>query len=142
VRLAFPSQAILPPSRKTHGQPHVSWEFICNIGFEYGLLRGRRLWRWTAAVSGPSFSFFLHQSYNITIPAVTNGLLSSFFPTDLHCLSALHHLPGGHRSRGHEFAPRIRLQGALSCSLPKSPSCLPLLSLALVDLFCSMCSSP
>jgi len=30
-----------------------SWEFICNLGFEYGLLRGQRQWRWTAAVSTP-----------------------------------------------------------------------------------------
>jgi len=30
-----------------------SWEFICNLGFEYSLLRGRRQWRWTAAVSTP-----------------------------------------------------------------------------------------
>src|SRR5438309_9526830 len=28
-----------------------SWEFICNLDFEYGLLRGRRQWRWTDAVS-------------------------------------------------------------------------------------------
>ena len=33
---------------------HDSWEFICNLGFEYGLLRGRRQWRWTAAVSTPT----------------------------------------------------------------------------------------
>lgn len=105
---------------------HVSWEFICNIGFEYGLLRGRRLWRWTAAVSGPSspsFSPSLHQSYHI--PAVTNGLLYFFFPQiyiacrlctisqvviDLVGLSLL-----------HEFDCKVRF----SCSLPKSPSRLP-----------------
>jgi hypothetical protein len=28
-----------------------SWEFICSLHFEYGLLRGRRRWRWTDAVS-------------------------------------------------------------------------------------------
>ena len=47
---------------------HVSWEFICNIGFEYDLLRGRRLWRWTAAVSVTPSLFTppsLHQSYHI-----------------------------------------------------------------------------
>jgi len=26
------------------------WEFICNIGFELSLVRGRRQWRWTAAL--------------------------------------------------------------------------------------------
>ena len=28
-----------------------SWEYICSLHFEYGLLRGRRQWRWTDAVS-------------------------------------------------------------------------------------------
>ena len=31
----------------------ISWEFICNLGFESSLLRSRRQWRWTAAVSRP-----------------------------------------------------------------------------------------
>ncbi|KAI0298452.1 hypothetical protein B0F90DRAFT_702538 [Multifurca ochricompacta] len=26
------------------------WEFICNLGFEWSLFRGRRQWRWTAAL--------------------------------------------------------------------------------------------
>jgi len=26
------------------------WEFICNLGFEYSLFRGRRVWRWTVAL--------------------------------------------------------------------------------------------
>ncbi|KAI0270478.1 hypothetical protein BC834DRAFT_967265 [Gloeopeniophorella convolvens] len=26
------------------------WEFICNLGFEWGLVTGRRQWRWTAAL--------------------------------------------------------------------------------------------
>jgi hypothetical protein len=33
----------------------LSWEFICNLSFEWSLLRGRRQWRWTAAVRIPSF---------------------------------------------------------------------------------------
>lgn len=28
----------------------LSWEFICNLSFEWSLLRGRRQWRWTSAV--------------------------------------------------------------------------------------------
>ena len=37
-------------SFKTHVTV-TSWEFVCNLGFERSLLRGRRAWRWTAAVS-------------------------------------------------------------------------------------------
>ena len=40
-----------------------SWEFICNLGFEYGLLRGRRQWRWTAAVCTPP-----HHTTNANTP--------------------------------------------------------------------------
>lgn len=101
---------------------HVSWEFICNIGFEYDLLRGRRLWRWTAAVSVTPSLFTPPLSINhITFHRVTNEPFSFLFfsPTDLHCLSALYHLPSGHRSRRLEFAPPNQLQGTLSHSFPQ-----------------------
>ena len=60
------------------------------------------------------FSFFLPLSPSIISHSRGNQrAFVLFFPTDLHCLSALYHLPGGHRPRWPEFAPRIRLQGTL-----------------------------
>jgi len=43
----------------------VSWEFVCKIGFEYGLLRGRRAWRWTAAVGSTFFPVPFSVIYHI-----------------------------------------------------------------------------
>lgn len=40
---------------RADNHPRGSWEFICNLGFEWGLVSGRRQWRWTIAVSSASF---------------------------------------------------------------------------------------
>jgi hypothetical protein len=40
---------------RADNHPRGSWEFICNLGFEWGLFSGRRQWRWTIAVSSASF---------------------------------------------------------------------------------------
>jgi len=92
----------------------VSWEFISNLNFEYSLISGRRLWRWTAAVSGNFFASFsppLYQSHYH--PGNQWTFVLFFLPTDLHCLSGLYHLPGGHRSRWPEFDLPSKLQGTL-----------------------------
>jgi hypothetical protein len=117
----------------------VRWEFICNLGFEMSLLRSRRQWRWTAAVSSP----LLFPSHRVFI---TTDVFFSFFPTVVHCLSLFHHITGSYGSRRFEFDEPIQLQGtpfscfALPClSLCLTPPFPPRFFTALVDLLSRMC---
>ena len=59
---------------------YLSWEFICNLSFEWSLIRRRRQWRWTAAVG-------IYCS-NIT-RRPTNPRIA------LHCLPGGYHGSGG-----------------------------------------------
>ena len=84
----------------------ISWEFICNLGFELSLLRARRQWRWTAAVSSP-------------FPPITSRSVTAdafFFSTAIHRLSVFHHLSSGYGPHRFEYYKPIQLQGTLfSC---------------------------
>ena len=119
----------------------ISWEFICNLGFESSLLRSRRQWRWTAAVSRPVLP---HPSHHAFFVNSRRGGCFFFFPTALHRLSVFHHLPGRNGPHRFEYDKPIQLQGTpFSCpSLPfqtchvGSPTPVPT---GLVDLLSRMC---
>ena len=92
----------------------ISWEFICNLGFESSLLRSRRQWRWTAAVSRPVFPHPSHHVFFVnsrrggcfsssqqlyiacrffTISQVATDLIGLNMTNQFNCKARLSHAP-------------------------------------------------
>ena len=112
----------------------VSWEFICNLGFELSLLRSRRQWRWTAAVSAPrspitsrfitTDAFFSQQLYIacrfFTISQVATDLVGLNMTNQFNCKARFSHalLP----ILAHPLFSQVWLTFSLVCVWPlRSP---------------------